>query len=256
VGGQRHGGSSVALATVADLAMASAVRGRLGTGMRLATATLSVHHLAAPAPGPVTADAVALHAQGGGHGGFASCELRDAQGSLSGLAEGWFVALPAPAGRPLPAVPWESRDTQAVVQLCRQDLDEVESAAVTAAVAAGVRATVTGAPVSEELLNLSYTGDGGEVRTGEMALGPEHVNRAGTVQGGVLYGAAARTAAQLCGSGSRVLDGHLQLLRPAEGPVLTCVVTLLRRGRRTVSCEVRLSTGTIVVAVGQFTASG
>lgn len=250
-----HRLSPVAMATVADLAMASAIRAELGVPTRLATATLALHHLAEPEQGPVTAAADALRTGGPLNGGFASCQLRDARDSLVAVADGWFVAGPAPGGAAMSPIPWESGTDAPVPELHRSDLSDVEEQAVAAAEAAAARADGGEALLSEEMLHLSFAVDDGHGLTATMRLGPEHSNRVGHAQGGVLYGAAARVAVRLLGAGSGLLEGHLQLVRPASGPVLSCSATVRRRGRRVVACEVRLCTDDEVVAVGQFTGS-
>jgi acyl-coenzyme A thioesterase PaaI-like protein len=247
--------SPVAVATLADLVMGWSIRERLGPGRRLGTTSLSVHHLHKVAPGPITADAAAVRVDDDPEGGLARCEIRDVNGTLVAAVDGWFLAVPPPAGRPLPPVPWETSPAAQppMTTLASDDLDAQERTAVDEACAAAARAEAHGTSVVEELLALEWVESEGQL-SATMRIGPQHSNRVGHVQGGVLYGAAALSAARLVGSNARITAGALQFLRPAEGATLDCRASVLRRGRRAIFCEVRLSTRGSEVAVGQFTA--
>lgn len=242
----------VALASLADLALGAAIRARLGPNRRLATTSLAVHHLEPTVFGPVTAEGVALRIEPAHERGFAQCELYAAGGQVVGTVGGWFVALPAPPGRSLPPVPWERADLPPVPAVTLQELDVDERAAVDASTRAGARAEASATSVMEELLGISWTRQAGAAAHGELAVGPEHSNRVGHVQGGLVYGAAALAAGQATGAGMHLAEGHLQFLRPADGSLLVIEARELRRGRRASFAEARLFLADRLVASGEF----
>ncbi|WNV74162.1 acyl-CoA thioesterase domain-containing protein [Geodermatophilus sp. DSM 44513] len=245
--------SPTALATLADLTMSAAIRARLGPQNRLGTVTLAVQHLEPEPTGPVHSEAVAARVELDEERGFARCELRDPAGTLVAAVEGWFTAMPMPPGRRLGPVPWELPEGTPVPPVAEADLEPAERAAVDACTAAGERAAAAGTSVVDELLAMTWTEppDGG-VR-GELAVGPEHANRGGHVQGGVLYGVAVLAARRAVGDGLHLADGHLQFLRPAHADTLAVQARPLREGRRTAFAEVRLTAAGELVAAGSLT---
>lgn len=245
--------SATALATVADLTMSAAIRNRLGPQNRLGTITLAVHHLEPEVTGPLHTDAVAERVELDEERGFARCTVRDPADRLVAAVEGWFTAMPLPAGQRLGPVPWELPEGTPVPPVDEADLTEAERAAVAACTAAGERAAAHGTSVVDELLAADWVGAGdGEVR-GELRVGSEHANRGGHAQGGVLYGFAARAAARVVDADLHLAEGHLQFLRPAAGATVVAEARLLRAGRRTAFTEVRLRDGDAVVVTGSFT---
>src|SRR3954463_11238777 len=99
------GVSAVALATVADLAVGSAIRSHLEVGARMATATLSIQHPIVSVMGPVTGRGEAEAAPGDHLSG--RCVLLDPDGRPVGYAQGWFAPLPPPPGWVQRPLPWE-----------------------------------------------------------------------------------------------------------------------------------------------------
>jgi acyl-coenzyme A thioesterase PaaI-like protein len=239
-----------ALATVADLTMSAAIRDRLGPQRRLGTVTMTVHHLQPEVAGPVSTEATALRVEAGEDRGFARCELRDAAGIRVAVVDGWFVAMPAPAGRPLPPVPWELPDDVPVPPVPEADLEPGERAAVEACTDAGERASTNGTSVVEELLAMTWQDTAAGAR-GELAVGHQHGNRAGHVQGGIVYGISAAAARRVSG-GWHLAEGHVQFLRPAQGRALHVEADVLRGGRRTVFTATRLMADGDLVATGSF----
>jgi acyl-coenzyme A thioesterase PaaI-like protein len=253
--------SPVALATLADLALGSAIRSRLRPGIRLGTVTLAIQHPAEPVVGPLEADATAdaTAAPSARSGQAATGGIGSAGGSIlcSGRAvaraQGWFTALPAPPGRTLSLTPWERVDPPPVVVPTLEDLDERESAAVAAARAAGERAMAGGTAVSREILAFDWQiGPEGSV-TGRLQVGPELDNRVGHVQGGALYGAATVAAREaLASPTARLADGYYQFLRPANGAILAAEGRVVRRGRSVAFVEARLHADDTQVGAGLF----
>jgi acyl-coenzyme A thioesterase PaaI-like protein len=150
-------------------------------------------------------------------------------------------------------MPWEFEDPPPIVIPAEGDLDESEAAAVAATRAAGERAAARGTSVSEEILAFAW-GEASEGHAlGELRVGPELTNRVGHIQGGALYGAAMMAAARALGpSTPRLVDGHYQFLRPADGASLAAEAVVLRRGRGAAFVQSRLSVDATLVGAGLF----
>lgn len=243
----------VALATVADLAVGSAVRAALGAGRRLGTVSFTLHHIGASARAPVSAEPNLLWADPDTGNGLARCDLRDARGELVAAAQGWFLALPVPDGRHLPLLPWEREPAPTIEAVGEDDLDERERAAVRATLRAHERARDRGTSIGEELTCplWSESTDEGTV-LGSLRAGPEVSNRVGHVQGGALYGVALAAAARAVGPGMEVAEGHYQFVRPADGGQIDVEGAVLRRGRGAAFAEASLSVEGRRVGVASF----
>ena len=249
------GVSAVALATVADLAVGSAIRSHLEIGARMATATLSIQHPIHAVDGPVLGLGDAEAATGEQQSGRAV--LVDPSGRPVGYAQGWFAALPPPPGWVQRPLPWEHEAPPPVSVPTMDDLDEAEAAAVAAALAAGERARARGTSISEELLNFGWDAAADGRASGALKNGPELANRVGHIQGGALYGAAAIVAAKALGVPlTHLVDGHYQFLRIADGALLHGEATVLRRGRLASFVEASLSVDGKAVGYGLFSFRG
>jgi acyl-coenzyme A thioesterase PaaI-like protein len=245
--------SPTALATLADLGLSAAIRKELGPNHRLGTVTLGIHLVDTLVRGPVTALSTPRWGSAAEGHGYARSDLYGASGQLVGIAEGWFVVLPVPDGVKLPPPLWEGLDLPAVPQLSPEDLNSDESSCVSAAARAIRRSVSKGTPLAEELLDIKWSGEeGADLVKGETRLGPEHANRVGHVQGGATYGAAAAAAARVAGPGTRLVDGRLQYLTPAEGPILITEARVLRRGKRATFVGVEVLVEDRLVAAGHF----
>lgn len=244
--------SPVALATVADLTMSASIRAVLGPQRRLGTITMALHHLEPVVVGPLTTEAVASRVEVDEERGFARCDLLDLGGVLVAAAEAWFVAMPTPPGRTLGPVPWELPDDVPVPPVTEGGLEPHERAAVGACVAAAHRAQAAGTSVLEELLAGTWSTAGEDAVSGELPMGPAHVNRGGHVQGGVLYGAAVAGARRVVAEEMVLAEGHLSFLAPADGDALVVESRALRHGKRTSFAESRLRVGDRLVATGEF----
>jgi acyl-coenzyme A thioesterase PaaI-like protein len=249
------GVSAVALATVADLAVGSAIRSHLEIGARMATATLSIQHPTHPVEGPVLGLGEAEAARGEQQSG--RTVLVDPEGRPVGYAHGWFAALPPPPGWVQRPLPWEYEVLPPVSVPTMADLDEAEAAAIAAALAAGERARERGTSISEELLNFQWDAVEDGRACGDLRNGPELANRVGHIQGGALYGAAAIVAATALGVPlTHLVDGHYQFLRIADGALLHGEATVLRRGRLASFVEAQLSVDGKAVGYGLFSFRG
>jgi acyl-coenzyme A thioesterase PaaI-like protein len=249
------GVSAVALATVADLAIGSAIRSHLEVGARMATATLSIQHPTGPVEGPVVGHGDAEDTAGDQKSG--RCVLVAPDGRPVGYAQGWFAALPPPPGWVQRPLPWEWETLPEIAVPSSDGLDDSEQAAVVAALAAGERARRRGTSISEELLHFRWQPTAAGHAVGDLTNGPELANRVGHIQGGALYGAAAIVAAQALGASlTRLVDGHYQFLRIADGALLHGEASVLRRGRLASFVEAQLSVDGKPVGYGLFSFRG
>ena len=249
------GVSAVALATAADLAVGSAIRGYVGVGARMATATLAIQHPIEPVEGPVAALGEAEQATGEQRIGRAV--LVGPNGRAVGYAQGWFAALPPPTGWTARPLPWEFEVPPPIAVPTLAELDETEARAVQAALAAGQRARERGTSISEELLNFRWESVADGQAAGELTNGPELANRVGHIQGGALYGAAAIVAAHALGRPlTHLVDGHYQFLRIADGALLRGEATVLRRGRLASFVQATLSVDGKPVGFGLYSFRG
>jgi acyl-coenzyme A thioesterase PaaI-like protein len=249
------GVSAVALATVADLAVGSAIRSHLYVGARMATATLSIQHPITHVAGPVLGLGEAEAATGDQLTGRAV--LVDPSGRPIGYAQGWFAALPPPPGWVAPPLPWEFEELPPVSVPTMEDLNESEAAAVASALAAGERARERGTSISEELLHFQWDAAEDGHAAGVLKNGPELANRVGHIQGGALYGAAAIVAAKALGVPlTHLVDGHYQFLRIADGALLHGEATVLRRGRLASFVQATLTVDGKAVGHGLFSFRG
>ena len=242
----------VAVAVAADLAMGSAVRAAVGAGRRLGTTSMTLHHLSPVVTAPVRTAASVVWLDADRHNGLARADLTDATGALVGAAQGWFMALPVPAGVNLRLLPWELRELPAVPDLVPEELREDERAAVDATLRAAQRARAHGTSVSGELTALTWEDTAEGAARGSLRIGPELGNRVGHVQGGALYGIGLAVAARAVGAGFEPADGAWQFLRPGDGELLVAEASVSRVGRRAAFASVQLTTDGRAVGTGHF----
>jgi len=218
----------VALGVFVDLAMGQAVRARLDRGMRLATSSLVLHRAPGPIERPVRARAEVDWLEDRASGGNAAVrfEVSDERGRLAATGSGSFVTLPADDDTNVSIVDWSRGDE--ATPLARQDLTPHEAAAVAAVESAAPR----GAETSDGLLDLTWSEVSQDTLSGELMVGPQHDNRVGDLQGGLVFGIGATAARRLCEGRRRIVDGQVLYLRPAGHGPLQITATLLRRGRR------------------------
>jgi acyl-coenzyme A thioesterase PaaI-like protein len=243
--------SMVSVATLADLALGAAIRSMCKPGERLGTVTLSVQHLPTPTDGPLHAEA--YNVQLDGDLGMSQCICHGPRGAVA-LAQGRFVRMQVPEGRSWKLMPWEQPPDTDIPTPSIAELDDDESLAIESALLAGVRAITRRTNVSAEILNFQWADSVENGAGGIMPVGPHVANRAGHVQGGALYGAAAMVAERaLNAPGWSIADGHYQFLRPGDGDAILATATVLRRGRRMAYVVSRLRVGETIIGSGLFT---
>lgn len=244
--------SPMAVATLADLALGSALRSVLGTGLLMPTVDLTLTLVREPR-GEVVGEARALPAASGADTATATCDLSDAAGPL-GLASGTFALRPAK--RPVRAMPWDGGPSpiQAYAApaavLEREDLSTDERVCLDAVAQAEPPAHESVDALDAALLTFSAP----RHTTGETQahVGPALANRAGHVHGGALMTFAVRTAQAALGhSPSELHTVTLQFLRPATGDDLFGTAVVHRRGRSlaVVAVEVRGDSDVLATAL-------
>lgn len=244
--------TSTEFATLADLALGSAIRSTLGPGLRLGTTSLAVNNFEIPAAGRLEAEATTVWSDREALEGHARAQLTDCSGARIATADGWFVALAPPPGTALPPVPWESDDPHPEADLGEADLDVRERACYDAVLAAEATARRRGIAVAHQLIDPGERTTGGAAEF-DLEVSPALGNRVGQMQGGALYGAAAAAASAALGEAWQVASGYVQYLRPVDGPYITLRPHVVREGRRVAFTDVVIETGGRTALVGRFT---
>lgn len=240
--------SLAAVAVLADVAMAAALRGRAGPSARLATLSTRLSFatkpnaglLAATAERGIGSDSLAIPS------GVSTLTIR-AGGHVCCMGEASFAILHdggARAAHPMPRV----NTLEAVTPLSRDELTETERKAFEAACRAA-RETGEGRPFLESFWQLTprATADGAECR---LDVGMHVSNRVGDVQGGVLLGLAAHTSVSAAPADWSLLDISAQYLAASRGPSMHARAGAVRVGRSTafVECHVSDSEGNLTLA--------
>lgn len=229
------------LAMLADFSLGAALRTRLGHGRVLPTLTLTLE-----------LDPVEL---GSGVSVLGGCDpaefgLGRAHGGV--LAEGKAIgrglasfAVPRSADGLAP-MPWETDNQEPVPE---QPLDEGERAVLAEVRAAAKHAR--GRPWSEQFLTKACTGSASGLW---LRPNPAMRNRAGQVQGAVLFWLAAAASRNAATDGAHLVSGHTQFLAPAgaDTPV-RARPEVVYRTRRTVFTRAVLEQHGQAVAAGTFT---
>lgn len=230
-GGAPHPG---ALATLADVALAAALRRRLTAPQRVATFGLTLHIVRETPVPRVHSCAEPVSVDEGT--GLARCLLTDPNGGLLAEASGSFavrnpltntawrmVARDIEIGDPAPAPPAAAELT-------------AEERLVVAHVERTVPLDGPDGPYGS-FLGIEWQERGtGRVRA-RWPLGPHLWNRSGHVHGGAVFGtlAAVSLACIPPGTGARLVEQHVQYVRPATGEGIRLEAEMLRRGQRLIS---------------------
>ncbi|WP_017934571.1 PaaI family thioesterase [Nocardioides sp. Iso805N] len=251
------GGTDVTtLATLADVCLGYAVRASLGNGHRLATSSLSLQRVALPAAGAITCGSRLVWTGSHGRRALVEAYAEDAAGTLVATARAWMVVLPVAPGSTVVPMPWERDGAAEPVEVLQDSLTDIELEVTTTATAAIERAAISGLPLAEELLEVTWTADGTGRVVGTLTAGAHLGNRVGNMQGGATYGlaaiAATRAAALGDGPEQHLADGSLQFLRAIAGGELRVTATVLRRGRSVTFVDVVIERDDATVASAHF----
>ena len=234
----------VALAILADTALATSTRVLVAPGARLATIHMQMQFTGAPATGDISADAQLLGFNSGTalRQSLTSATLH-ANGKAICHASGEFVTLNPPPGVTLAPLPWQDSKTPAGPQLAENALDASERRVLKACDAALAQASAQrsfiqhfwgGAP--------QRTAHGAAMR---VAIGPHLGNRVGHVQGGISFGMAAACACAAVPATMMLSNVSACYISPGHGKSLSVKSRVVHAGRSiaVVRTEIKTATG-------------
>ena len=235
--GQLNG---AALAILADLTMAAAVRAGLEPHIRLATVTMHLQLTGAPRSGRLVGRG-AMHGfvQGAvGRQGASAVEIRNAAGLVC-TGSGTFMVLKPPRGVELHPVPLRRRDENPTPDISGNRLRSDEKKILAVADAALARTAAHGGAFIRHFWGVQAkraTGSalhGGLLRGAQSTVrnGPHIGNRVGHVQGGILLGLAAENAAAALTPHWMLTEISAWYLSPGEGRTLKIRSRVVHHGR-------------------------
>lgn len=233
--------SLIALCGMLDIGLATAPRLQIGPAARQATVQLHLQFTGAPMEGAL-ALAAAFDGFSVGYGlrqafsrGVVECG-----GVPVCRASGAFVPLPTPPGVDLGALPWERTPSGSRPAPDPGDLDARERAALDACDRALAAAGPDRAFVEE------FWGVTPEPRPdgarGQLAMGPQHGNRVGDAQGGLLLAMAAETARAATPDHPALSTLSASFLNPGRGKILRIRSDILHAGRSLAAVRTQIRT--------------
>jgi acyl-coenzyme A thioesterase PaaI-like protein len=220
------------LAVLADFALGTAVRADLHPATRLATVSMTLELGAAPRAGIVRAASRCHGFVGAGDGrtGRSRVLLEDTGGEI-GYGSGAFMVLKPPPQVTLHPVPHRKRGDPEPPLLAEEDLAPDELRILRHAEEALKRSATSGEPFLRHFWGfLPQAARGGASCV--MPIGPHVGNRVGYVQGGILLGLAAATAAAALPETWMLSSIAAGFISPGEGTALTARANVVHQGRR------------------------
>jgi acyl-coenzyme A thioesterase PaaI-like protein len=255
----RSADGSVALtafSVLLDTALATAPRLRIRRGVRQATVHLHAQFTGQPLSGRLRASA---RLEGFSAGGTVREALSSASihagGKLVCRAAGSFVVLPPPPGVRLAPLPWQRAGGKRCAPLELKDLRPDERAIVGAGDSAFKRADGQRTFIEHFWNAMPQAVDkGAHCR---VEIGPQHGNRVGHVQGGLLLGLAAVTAQAAAPRHPRLSAISAWFISPGQSASLDITSQPFHEGRSFagVRTEIRNADGSLVLEVVSHHAS-
>lgn len=239
-----------AFSVLLDTALATAPRLKIKRGVRQATVHLHARLTGRPLHGALSANArLESFSMGGAVREALSSATIHAGGKPVCHAMGNFVVLPPPRGVRLAPLPWQHKSRRPLLPLDDELLEPGERAIIKACNSALQRADQRHAFV-EHFWNAlpQATADGARCL---VRIGPQHGNRVGHVQGGLLLGLAAVTAQAAAPQHPRLSAISAWFISPGLGPSLTIRSQRFHEGRSFtgIRTEIRNATGSRVLEV-------
>lgn len=229
---QQNAGDIGSLAVAADFALGTAIRASLDPATRLATVSMTLELAAPPRAGLVSlaSRCHALRGEGDGRIGHSRVLVEDPGGEI-GYGSGAFMVLKPPPGVNLHPVPHRTRGDAEPPVLAERDLAPDELDIVRHADQALEHAARTGQPFMRHFWGfLPERTPGGASCL--MPNGPHVGNRVGYVQGGILLGLAAATAAAALPETWMLGAVAAAFISPGQGPALKAQASIVHQGQR------------------------
>jgi acyl-coenzyme A thioesterase PaaI-like protein len=240
-----------AFAMAADFALGTAIRADLDRATRTATVSMSLE-FGAPLPTGTVHAASRCHGyvgEGYGRIGRARVTLDGPAGEI-GYGSGAFMILKPPPGVMMHPVPHRKRGDPEPPKLAEKDLAADERRILQHADDSLERSAKTGQPFLRHFWGYlpQRTENGASC---VMPNGPHVGNRVGNVQGGIMIGLAAVTAAAALSERWMLSTINAAFISPGEGPSLRAQASMLHHGQRlcVVRTEVTRSDGRRVLDV-------
>jgi acyl-coenzyme A thioesterase PaaI-like protein len=255
----RSADGSVALtafSVLLDTALATAPRLRIKRGVRQATVHLHAQFTGRPLRGRLRASArlESFSAGGAVREAFSSASIH-AGGGLVCRAMGSFVVLPPPPGVRLAPLPWQRKGRGRAAALDEDELESDERAVMKACDSALQLAGRSHAFIEHFWSAMPQADDrGAHCR---VDIGPQHGNRVGHVQGGLLLGLAAVTAQAAAPRHHRLSAISAWFISPGQGRSLDVSSRPFHEGRSFagIRTEIRNADGARVLEVVSHHAS-
>jgi acyl-coenzyme A thioesterase PaaI-like protein len=219
-----------AIALLADMSLASAIRGDVGPDIRLATVSMHLQFTGVPLAGPLEAHGwFEGYLEGAaGRQGLARTAIM-AQGRKALFGSGAFMPIALPPGKA--PIPLHHPQGETVAPLAEDELTERERVILARADAALADRSKHHSFIRRLLGQDPHPTKGGAACTMENG---EHVaNRIGHVQGGLLTGLAATTAMAALPATWRLSGISSWFTSPGEGQKLHAVARVVHHGRQT-----------------------
>ncbi len=219
-----------ALATLADAALSAVLRRSIGEPTKMATIGLMLQVIREVSARTIVADAETVSLTR--RVGVARCKMTNEEGTLVAIATGTFAI--SNMQMVYPRLFAEQDNATGDSQLPSFPLQELSrhERLILKNVERLLRASSADGPFADFLgIEWQRRGDG-EAR-GRWPLGPHLWNTVGVIHGGAVCGALV-AAALACIPGDppgRILEQHVQFIRPAQGDELVVEAQLSRRGR-------------------------
>lgn len=220
-----------AMAILADLVMAAAVRAGLASHVRLATVTMNLQLTGAPRSGRLTGRGT-MHGfvQGAtGRQGASAVEIRNAAGLVC-TGSGTFMVLKPPKGVELHPVPLRRRGENPTPEIPGSRLRPDEKKILVAADAALASARTHGGAFIRHFWGVQARHAAGSAQS-TVKNGPHIGNRVGHVQGGILLGLAAENAMAALTPHWALTGISAWYISPGEGRALKIRSKIVHHGR-------------------------
>lgn len=219
------------LAMAADFALGTAIRAGLDPATRTATVSMALELMGPLPSGRVSARARCHGYQGEGYGRLGRASVSLGANNEVGYGSGAFMILKPPPHVTMHPVKHRRRGDPEPAPLAEKDLAPDERRILRHADEALERAAKAGQPFIRHFWGyLPERGHG--AASCVMPNGPHIGNRVGNVQGGIMMGLAAVTAAAALPENWLLSTITAAFISPGEGPALKAQASVIHHGQR------------------------